>query len=180
MASNLSSVERWVSRFHTAFLNLSPRIDISTSSRVVLSSTISMKGGEVDIGDNCTIHSGAKILPSGGRISLGSDTTVNPDTILYGHGGLSVGDGVRIAAQCAIVPSNHNYSDPNVPIRNQGLTEEGVKIEDDIWIGAGCKILDGVTIHEGSVIGAGSVVTKSIPPYSVAVGSPAQVVKSRK
>lgn len=66
-----------------------------------------------------------------------------------------------------------------LPIREQGVTREGIIIEDDCWLGSGVKVLDGVTIGKGCVIGANSVVTKDIPPYSVAVGAPARVIKKR-
>ncbi|MBN2571055.1 MAG: hypothetical protein JXA68_02910 [Ignavibacteriales bacterium] len=79
-----------------------------------------------------------------------------------------------------MIPQNHNYSDPNVSIAEQGITAEGIKIEDDVWIGAGVKILDGIKIGKGSVIGAGSVVTHDVSPYSIAVGSPAKVIKKRQ
>ena len=72
------------------------------------------------------------------------------------------------------------FSDPEMLIHEQGMIGLGIKIEDDVWIGAGAIILDGVTIGRGSVIGAGAVVTKNIPPYSVAVGVPARVIKKRE
>lgn len=94
--------------------------------------------------------------------------------------GFEIGDNVRIAAQVVIIPMNHIYEDPDTPIWKQGIRAKGIKIEDDVWIGAGAKILDGVTIGKGSVIGAGAVVTDDIPPYSVAVGVPARVIKKRE
>ena len=74
---------------------------------------------------------------------------------------------------------NHIYDDPKISIRLQGIRANGIKIEDDVWLGVGSTVLDGVTIGKGSVIGAGAVVTKNIPPYSVAVGVPANVIKER-
>ncbi|MFC7129447.1 acyltransferase [Haloferax chudinovii] len=137
------------------------------------------KGTDITVGKKCKLRSGVKLITYGGHISIGDNCTVNPYTILYGQGGLEIGDGVRIAAHTTIVPANHIFDDPDTYIYKQGETREGIVIGDDVWIGAGCQILDGVTIGEGSVIGAGSVVTESVPAYSVAVGSPARVIKSR-
>jgi acetyltransferase-like isoleucine patch superfamily enzyme len=86
---------------------------------------------------------------------------------------------VRIAANTTIIPANHNFSNLEKPIRKQGLTKEGIKIEDDVWIGSGCRILDGVKIGKGAVIGAGSVVTSSVPSNTVYGGVPAKHIKDR-
>ncbi len=74
---------------------------------------------------------------------------------------------------------NHNFADTSQKIIDQGVTCKGIVIEDDCWLGFGVKVLDGVTIGKGSVIGAGAIVTKDIPPFSIAVGVPARVIKSR-
>ncbi len=79
-----------------------------------------------------------------------------------------------------ILAVNHVYDDPTRPIREQGITAQGIVIEDDVWIGAGAIVLDGVTIGRGSVIGAGAVVADDIPPYSIAVGSPAKPIRDRR
>ena len=80
-----------------------------------------------------------------------------------------------------IYTQNHCTTNTEIPMRKQGMTElRPVIIEDDVWIGARVCILPGVTIGHGSVVGACAVVSKSIPPYSVAVGNPARVVKVRK
>jgi len=68
----------------------------------------------------------------------------------------------------------------DTPIREQGSTMKGIAISDDVWIGAGCRILDGVEIGKGSIIGAGTVLTKSVPEYSIVVGIPGKVIKRRK
>ena len=137
-------------------------------------------GGRVTIGKYCELRSGSKLLTYGGNITIGDYCSVNPYTVLYGQGNLTIGNNVRIAAQCIIIPSNHNYSDPDILIREQGLTNLGIIIEDDVWIGCGVRILDGVTIAKGCVIGAGSVVTKSTIPYGIYAGVPAKLIKSRK
>ncbi len=133
----------------------------------------------IRIGKGTVILRGVMLLTYGGSICIGNDCSVNPFSILYGHGGLVIGDGVRIAAHTIIIPQQHRFDDLELPIYKQGVSRKGIKIEDDVWIGANCTVLDGVRIGKGSVIGAGSVVTRDVPPYSVAVGVPAKVIKQR-
>jgi acetyltransferase-like isoleucine patch superfamily enzyme len=132
-------------------------------------------GAGTYVGDGAIIHTGSKH----GTVTIGSNCTVQSYSIVYGHGGCEIGDDVRIAPHTVIVPSNHRFDDTTRLIREQGLTKLGIKIEHDVWIGAQCVILDGVTVGKGSVIGAGSVVNKTLPPGSVAVGSPARRVAER-
>lgn len=133
----------------------------------------------ITIGDNSYLSSYSILNTFDGWITMGSNCTVNSYAVLYGHGGLRIGNDVRIAPQVMIMAMNHLYEDPHVPIWKQGIRTEGIIIEDDVWLGAGAVVLDGVTIGKGSVIGAGAVVTKDIPPYSVAVGIPARPIKRR-
>ena len=136
--------------------------------------------GKVRLGNKCIVYSGAKLLAYGGEIILGDFCSVNPYTVLYGHGGLQIGEGVRIAAHCVIIPANHNIDDPSIPIRKSGLTKKGIRIENDVWIGARCVILDGVTIGEGAVIAAGAVVNRDVEPFMIVGGVPAKPIRSRK
>lgn len=137
------------------------------------------ENGSIEIGQRCIIHPGAMFLPYDGFIKLGDDCSVNPFTILYGHGGLTIGNGVRIATHTVMIPANHIYLDPETPIFKQDVTMKGIFIEDDVWVGCNVTILDGVRICKGAVIGAGSVVTKSVAPYTVVGGSPAKPIKTR-
>ncbi len=138
----------------------------------------------IDIGDHSYFYSNCVIKAADGWIKIGNDCSINEFAILFGGGGLGgggleIGNDVRIAAHVKIVPMNHIYEDPKTPIRLQKIKAIGIKIEDDVWLGVGSTVLDGVTIGKGSVIGAGAVVTKDIPPYSIAVGVPAKVIKKR-
>lgn len=136
-------------------------------------------GGTILVGRGTEILNGALIMSYGGNIRIGENCSINPYSILYGHGGLFIGNNVLIAGHCILIPANHNFSDLNIPINKQGLTCKGIIIEDDVWLGAGCKVLDGVHIGKGAIIGAGSVVTKSIPENSIYVGNPAKLLKYR-
>jgi acetyltransferase-like isoleucine patch superfamily enzyme len=166
-------------RLRISILNRYSDIEIHPSVKISLQSEIKATNGIINIGENCAIRPHAKLLPYGGHIKIGTDSTVNPFTILHGHGGLDIGDGVRIASHNTIIPANHVFSDPNQFIYKQGITTEGIVIEDDVWIGTGCRILDGVHIGEGAVIAAGSVVNDSVSPYTVVGGNPASEIKSR-
>jgi len=137
-------------------------------------------GGEVIIGDSCFIQKGTVLYPIGGKILIGDRVGFGPYCVIYGHGGLTIGNDVRIATSCIIIPANHNFEHTDISISQQGETAKGIVIEDDVWIGARVTILDGITIGRGSVIGAGSLVKSNIPAYSVAVGSPAEAIKKRK
>ena len=118
-------------------------------------------------------------LPHAG-ITIGQDCFIGEANIMRGQGGITLGDDVYTGPLVQILAVNHVYSDPDRPIREQGITAQGIVIEDDVWLAAGAIVLDGVRIGRGSVIGAGAVVTADIPPYSIAVGSPASVVKDRR
>lgn len=119
------------------------------------------------------------LIPYGGQITIGDDFSLNPYSVLYGHGGLTIGHGVRIAAGCVVIPANHVIEDTLQPIRKQGVTKVGIIIEDDVWIGANVTVLDGVHIAKGCVIAAGSVVRGNTDPYSIYAGVPARKIRSR-
>jgi acetyltransferase-like isoleucine patch superfamily enzyme len=134
---------------------------------------------EITIGSDCSILQGSLVHCYGGKIRLGDNVTINPYCVLYGHGDLAIGDNVLIATGCVMIPANHNIDDPQATIRTQGLRCEGIQIEDDVWLGARVTVLDGVRIGRGAVIGAGAVVTKSIPAGAIAVGVPAKIIRYR-
>jgi acetyltransferase-like isoleucine patch superfamily enzyme len=139
------------------------------------------KEAHISIGDNSIICWGAVITSTkvGGFVEIGANCSVNPYTILSGSGGITIGNDVRIAHHTIIMAANHIFDDPAVPIRTQGVTRKGIKINDDVWIAAGCRILDGVEIGKGAVIAAGSVVTKNVAPYTVVAGIPARKIRER-
>ncbi len=124
-------------------------------------SMISMRAilsGKIMLGDHCHIRPGVVLNARDGFIKIGNNVGVNYHSVLYGHGGLEIGDDSRIAAHVVIVPSEHVFKDRGTLIRRQGATAKGIKIGRDVWIGAGAIILDGAVIPDGCVIGAGCVV----------------------
>lgn len=131
------------------------------------------------------------IKSAGSNIHIGRKAFIHKNTVIgnnsgVGRGceinnGVTIGDNVMIGPDVLIYTQNHNTDRTDIPMNKQGFDErKPVVIENDTLIGARVCILPGVTVGEGSVIGACAVVAKSIPPYSVAVGNPARVVKNRK
>lgn len=127
---------------------------------------------------------------SGKHISIGFGSRINKNTELGENSGIgrnceimsgvTIGDNVMIGPDVYMCTETHNFSDTSVPMCTQGFKDrKPIIIEDDVWIGARVIILPGVTVGTGAVIGAGAVVSRSVPPYSVAVGNPAKPIKSR-
>lgn len=175
-------------RFPLAHISLGARIhgelsEIQIGARTIIEEGVELANsgrGRILIGEQCEIRSGAKILSYGGEVKIGNECSFNPYTIVYGHGSVSIGSYVRIAAHCVIIPANHIFVRSDIPICKQGVTQKGIHIEDDVWIGAHVTVLDNVTIGNGAIIGAGAVVASDIPPYAIAAGVPARVIKVRK
>lgn len=113
------------------------------------------------------------------RIHIGSDVTLNEWTYVSGFGGVRIGNGVRIGHRTSILSSDHRIDQPDVPMARSGLLAAETVIEDDVFIGANVTILMGVRIGKGSVIAAGSVVTRDVEPFTVAGGVPAKVLRKR-
>ena len=110
-------------------------------------------------------------------IRVGRDSLIGEYSVLRGQGGITIGDRVYTAPGVQILAVNHVYADPTRPMVEQGITAEGIVIEDDVWVGAGAIITDGITVGAGAVIAAGAVVTADVPPHTVAGGVPARVLK---
>jgi acetyltransferase-like isoleucine patch superfamily enzyme len=136
-------------------------------------------GGNIEIGAHTVIHPGAMLLTYGGPIRLGRWCSVNPYSVLYGHGGLTMGDHVRIAAHCVIIPANHGIALDGGVIADQPLTMRGVRIGNDVWLGAGARVLDGAVIGDGCVVAAGAVVRGTLEPYGIYAGVPARLIRQR-
>lgn len=131
------------------------------------------------VGKNLIIYRGIRIhCPE--HLSIGNNDAMNNDVRINAGGNVRIGNNVIIGPRVIIHSANHKYDDPSIPIQKQGHIFERVLIEDDVWIGAGAIILPGVKIGKGSVIAAGSVVTKDVPPYTVVAGVPARKIKDRK
>ncbi len=159
--------------------------DVTLGATVYLDSGVYLHGGPggLHLGDGVWVMNGSRLhvfnfrdLPHAG-IRIGRGTFIGEATIMRGQGGIEIGERVLFGPGVQVLAVDHVFADPQRPIMDQGITARGIRIEDGSWIGAGAIILDGVTIGRGTCIGAGAVVTTSIPPHSVAVGSPARVIR---
>lgn len=137
-------------------------------------------GEGFSIGRNSIIECTGVIRELGEKLTFGKNVGIAANAFISMRGPVSIGNNTIFGPNVAIHAENHNFDNLNVPIRLQGVSRKGIKIGNDCWIGSGVKILDGVTIGDGCVIAAGAVVNKDIPPYSIAGGIPAKVIKSRK
>jgi virginiamycin A acetyltransferase len=154
---------------------------IASSARISRLADIedSQRGSRIVIEEDVIIDAFVKIKPSGGSgdVVIGRGTVINAGCVLYTGNGIRIGRNVLIAANCTLAPTNHEFGDPDQPIRAQGFqpSRGGIVIGDDVWIGANCVLLDGATIGSGSVIGASSLLRGTLPPYCLAHGTPAVV-----
>ena len=138
----------------------------------------------IEIGENTFVMHGAilhvynfRALPHA-FIRIGANSLIGELNVLRGQGGITIGDRVYTAPLVQMLAVNHVYADPARPMVEQGITAEGIVVEDDVWIGAGAIITDGVRIGKGAVVAAGAVVTKDVAPHTVVGGVPARVIKA--
>jgi acetyltransferase-like isoleucine patch superfamily enzyme len=136
--------------------------------------------GVLVIMEQCELRKGSVINCYGGKILIKRNVFLGEYVIIYGHGDIEIGENTLIAMHSCIVSSNHTIPNRSSTIRSLPDILLPTKIGNDVWIGANCSILGGVTIGDGAIIGAGSVVTKDIPAYAIAVGNPAKVKKYRQ
>jgi len=148
---------------------VSPRADIEDSRR----------GSRITIEDDVVIDAFVKLKPPGGSgdVGIGRGTVINAGCVIYTGHGIRIGRNVQIVANCTLAPTNHAFSDPDRPIRDQGFQRSrgGIVIGDDVWIGANCVVLHGAIIGAGSVIGAASRSRGTLPPDCLARAIPAAV-----
>jgi len=127
----------------------------------------------VQIGKNCLILDHVYIRAGlDGEVIIGDFCAINSFAKLFGHGGIKIGAHSQIGPDCLLTTTTHNYKE------NLATKFAPITIGERVWIGAKSSILAGVSIGDYSVIGAGSMVIKDIPPYSVAIGTPAKVIKT--
>lgn len=128
------------------------------------------------VGDNVSIHPGVYMFNLQ-NVSIGDNVSIHPMCYLEGAGGIQIGNNVSIAHASSIISTNHTWSDPVIPIKyNKEILAE-IVIKDDVWIGAGVRVLAGVTVHERSIIAAGAVVNKKVESKSIYGGVPAIKIK---
>lgn len=135
----------------------------------------------INVGGNAEIKDYVIIRTHSNPVTIGEYTQINPFTVIYGGSGVQIGKNVMIAPHCMLAAGNHDFKQTDKPIRFAGNLSKGpIIIEDNVWIGANCTITDGVKVGRDAVVGANSVVTKDVEPYSIVGGVPARVLGFRE
>lgn len=159
--------------------------NISLGDNVAIDDQTLLDGGtggdcSLSIGDKVVISKGCVIQAKTGPLDIGRECDIGAHVILSSVGGIRLAPNVLIAGNCYFGGGRYHLESLTAPIMYQGIYSRGaISIGEGTWIGASATVLDGVTIGKGCVIGAGSLVTRDIPDYAVAVGSPAEVIRLR-
>lgn len=133
----------------------------------------------IKIGSHCVIRKGVVLRPEDGEIIIGNHCVINHYTVLHGKGGIYLGDWTVMGPHCGFYAQNHTYERFDIPIAQQENVGKGIYLMGDNWIGSHSVICDDVTLGKGTIVGANSTVTQSVPLGSIVMGSPACVVKKR-
>ena len=158
----------------TIYALLKWRARISTRAEVELSSNLRL-------GRGTTVGSFSKIKTTDGPVFIGEKCSFGTGCFIDGgEAGITMGDHVVCGPNVSIIATNYRYSQVEVPLEEQGLTSVGITIGRNVWIGAGCVIVDGTIIGDNSIIAANSLVNRQFPPNSIIQGNPARVILERK
>lgn len=136
-------------------------------------------GSNVSIQRNTIIECTGVIRQLGEGLEIGNNVGIAQNCFIQVRGKVSIGNDVMFGPGVSIFSEDHGFSEISIPMIEQAEIRQGVTIESDVWIGSRAIILDNVTIGKGSIIAAGSVVKTSVPPYSIVVGMPGKVIRSR-
>jgi acetyltransferase-like isoleucine patch superfamily enzyme len=138
-----------------------------------------LRDGRLTIGPQAFFEPGVWLTSESGRISIGGGTFLNLNVMVAAVDRVEIGEHCMLANGCVVTDGNHRFDDPDKPVPWQGFTTKGpVVIGDNVWLGANVVVTSGVTIGRRSVIGANSVVIDDIPPFAIAAGAPAKVLKT--
>ena len=136
--------------------------------------------GEFRIEDQALIGRNCILSSKGGSVVIGARVNISAACALYSSGGLRIGSDTMLAAHCYVGGGRYEpHGSLETPMSKQELPARGVVIEEDCWLGAGVAVIDGVRVRKGSVVAAGAVVTRDVPPYSVVAGVPAKLISNR-
>lgn len=137
---------------------------------------VALRSVAEDCGDMVDVHRHCDLLRPD-RLRIGSRVSVHPKCYIDATGGISIGNDVSIAHQATILSTTHTWEQPGLPVRDQPVVSRRTVIEDDVWIGAGVRVMAGVRIGTRSIVGAGAVVTTDVPARSIVAGVPARVIR---
>jgi len=135
--------------------------------------------GRLVIGPWCWIGNDNKLRAHEGQLTLGPKCVLGRDNVINTYLDIELGPASLLADWVYVCDFDHRFEDLNVPIKDQGIVKSPVRLDGDVWVGEKATILRGVTIGWGSIVASKALVNTSIPPFSIAVGIPVRVVKSR-
>ena len=171
------NIQHCVELIGTPYIEIGDRVSILKGVQI---NALGHQNNKVDIKDRVRLERGVDIRSLyNTHITINENAYIGPYVVICGTGDISIGKNCLISPHCGIFANNHIFTDPTRPIEDQGTTHQGISIGDDCWLGHNVTVLDGVIIGQGSIIGAGSVVNQNIPAFSVAVGTPARIIKNR-
>lgn len=140
----------------------------------------------VVFGNRCTVGRFASIRPTnvlvdeaGEGLTVGDHSNIGAYSYIGCSGYIEIGNDVMMGPRVNLMAENHNFERTDIPMKEQGVARSFIKIEDDVWLGVGSTVVAGVTVGKGSIIAAGAVVTKDVPPHSIVGGVPAKILRSR-
>lgn len=171
------NIQHFVELIGTPWIKIGNQVSLLKGVQI---NALGHPNNKVDIKDRARLERGVDIRSlHDTHIIIDENAYIGPYVTISGTGDIKIGKNCLIAPHCGIFANNHVFVDPTIPIGEQGITRKGIVIEDDCWLGHNVTVLDGVIIGKGSIIGAGSVVNRNIPPFSIAVGTPARIIKNR-
>lgn len=173
--------ERHVRVFHARYIRVGREFNLEEGCEII---GLSKRG--VVFGNRCTVGRGAIIRPSnvlldepGEGMKMGDHSNIGAQAYVGCSGFIEIGSRVMMGPRVNLMAESHKFDDILRPMKDQGVERSFIRIEDDVWIGAGATILAGVTIGKGSIIAAGAVVTRDVPAFSIVAGVPAKVLRYR-
>jgi len=173
-------VGRRVQLLNTRRLHVGSSVTLEDDVKIdALSSEGVWLGNNVSIGRFTVIECTGVIRHLGKGFRIGHDSNLGDYCFVGAAGGVTIGEKVLIGQGVRFHSENHVFTRTDVPIKEQGVTHAGIVVEDDVWLGSGVLLLDGVRVGRGAVVAAGSVVTTDVPPMAVVGGVPARVLKMR-
>ena len=164
---------------------LVPRLALSLAYYLKFGCLVSMRA-EVEFNNQIKIGRGSRIssycrIKASGPLTIGRDVSITNFTcIAAGSSGIEIGDDCLISPNVTILGANYEYSRLDVPIRQQGMNSKGVRIGNNVWIGAGVVVLDGSVIEDGAIVAPNSVVSSRLPTNTICRGDPAKVIFTRR
>jgi len=174
----LRILERAINKVSSKLYLYKIRKRYNTQNLINLYGKVQLDNPNIIFGNNVSLYSGVQIWGDG-QVSLGDNVAIGKDTIIFAHEPMYIGSNSSIAGQCYIIDSDHGAK-RSVLIKDQKLQSLPIYIGEDVWVGAGSKVLKGSYISDGSVIGAMSLVKGITEPYSINVGIPIKKINERK